>query len=220
MSFTAELRASIEPIYRGIIAQPFIEELSNGTLSRERFGFYLKQDALYLRNFTRALAMAGVRATGVPELKAFLEFASGAIVVEGALHESYFEEFALYESVKQSPACFAYSNYLLAVTSIAPYEEAVAALLPCFWIYRDVGQSILDRAELSANPYRRWIETYGGEEFDIAVNRAIAIVDDVAADLNASRRARMQEAFATSSRLEWIFWDSAYRLEQWPGPSG
>jgi thiaminase/transcriptional activator TenA len=26
----------------------------------------------------------------------------------------------------------------------------------------------------------------------------------------------MQRAFEKSARLEWMFWDSAYRLEAWP----
>ena len=34
------------PIYRSILSHPFIIELANGTLARERFLFYLNQDAI------------------------------------------------------------------------------------------------------------------------------------------------------------------------------
>ncbi len=218
MRFSEELWQSIGPIYEAILAHPFIAELTSGSLSRERFVFYMKQDALYLQDFARALALAGVRSPAVEELRAFLEFAHGSIVVERALHESYFKQFEAVLDVAKAPACFAYTNYLLATAATAAYPEAIAALLPCFWIYREVGREIIRRssAGLRDNPYARWIETYASAEYDGVVDRAIAITDAVATTANDDDRRRMRRAFEMSSRLEWMFWDSGYRLEQWP----
>jgi thiaminase/transcriptional activator TenA len=218
MRFTDELWQSIAPIYEAILAQPFIRELTEGSLSRDRFVFYMKQDALYLQDFSRALALAGVRSPAVPDLQAFLGFASGAIVVERALHESYFKEFAAVLDVERAPANFAYTQFLLATASLGSYPEAIAALLPCFWIYREAGNEIFSRSQggLAANPYARWIETYAGDDFGISVDRAIAITDAVANAASADDQARMRRAFELSARLEWMFWDSAYRTEAWP----
>lgn len=218
MSFTEGLWQNIEPIYAAILAHPFIRELSDGSLSRERFVFYIKQDSLYLQEFSRALAIAGARSPSMANLQTFVEYASGVVVIERALHEGYFREFGATLDVGKAPACFAYSHFLLSTTSLASYPEAVAALLPCFWIYREVGLEIFGRSKagLASNPYARWIETYSGEQFISDVDRAIAIVDEVAAESSPSEQARMLDVFNYGSRLEWMFWDSAYRLESWP----
>ena len=93
-------------------------------------------------------------------------------------------------------------------------EEAVGALLPCFWIYREVGLHILRRS-VPGNQYQLWIDTYAGEEFGEAVRRAVDIAEDVASRAGDFARARMTEAFLVSSRLEWMFWDGAYRMDEW-----
>jgi thiaminase/transcriptional activator TenA len=216
--FTDELWAQIAPVYEAIVAHPFISELTDGSLSRESFVFYMQQDALYLQDFSRALALAGVRSPDVAEMQAFFQFANDVAVVERALHESYFKEFDVKLDVDRAPACFAYTQFLIATASTGSYPEAAAALLPCFWIYREVGNEIYRRAEgnLATNPYARWIETYSGVEYDAAVTRAIGITESIATQASEADRGRMRRAFELSSRLEWMFWDSAYRLEAWP----
>ncbi|MBC7234877.1 MAG: TenA family protein, partial [Chloroflexi bacterium] len=181
----------------------------------ERFRFYIQQDALYLADFGRALAILGGRSTAPERMLAFVRFAEGAIVVERALHQEYFRLFGIDRPMTvQPPSCFAYTNFLLATVAVRSYEEGIAALLPCFWIYRQVGIHIHAQAA-AGNPYQRWIDTYAGEEFGRLVEQAIAITDQVAEETGAALREAMKTAFVTSSRLEWMFWDSAYRLESW-----
>ena len=200
MRFTDELWQQIAPVYEAIISHPFLRELTDGTLARASFVFYMKQDALYLQDFSRALALAGVRSPSIPEMQRFFAFASGVVVVERALHESYFKEFGVILDVDKAPACFAYAHFLLSTASTRSYPESLAALLPCFWIYREVGNSIYHRAEggLATNPYARWIETYAGDEFNEHVNEAIEIVESVARDASEGDRAGMRRAFESS----------------------
>ncbi len=44
----------------------------------------------------------------------------------------------------------------------------------------------------------------------------IAATDRAAQDVGAGERARMHHAFTQATRLEWMFWDSAYRDAAWP----
>ncbi|HLF79796.1 MAG TPA: thiaminase II [Dehalococcoidia bacterium] len=216
MAFTDELWQDGQPVYKAILAHPFIVELAAGTLSRERFVFYMKQDALYLQDFSRSLAIAGARQPVVANMQAFLDLAAGVAAVERALHETYLVEFEARLDVERAPACFAYTHFLLATASLGGHAEAIAALLPCFWVYREVGLQVYGQADLKSNPYARWIETYSGEPFGAAVERAISICEDVAQSASAAEQDRMRLAFDRSVRLEWSFWDSAYRLETWP----
>lgn len=215
MTFTKHLWNEITGIFQAIIDHPFNRELAQGTLALEKFKFYIKQDALYLVDFSRALAIVGSKALLPERILDFLEFAKDGLVVERALHEEYFRRFDVTLDVDQAPGCFAYTNYLIATASHRSFEEAVGALLPCFWIYREVGMHIVGQS-VPGNPYQLWIDTYAGEEFGAAVRRAIEITDEVAATATEEMRQRMTEAFVLSSRLEWVFWDSAYRLEPWP----
>lgn len=221
MSVTDRLWQHTLPVYEAILAHPFIDELATGTLARERFVFYLQQDALYLQDFSRALAITGSRLPDVQAAQHLIGFAHNVFAVERALHETYFREFGVCAQADKAPACFAYTNYLLATAATAPYHEAAAALLPCFWIYREVGRHIVARSadQVAGNPYARWIEAYAGEAFDAHVEIAIGIVDTVGARTDAEQCRAMQRAFEHAARLEWAFWDSAYRRETWP-PGG
>ena len=143
MSTTGALWRAIEPIYAAILAHPFVRGLTDGSLPREAFRFYAVQDALYLREFARALSVAAARAPREDWIIMFNEHAAGALKVEMTLHESFFKDFGLSpEEVAATPLAptnAAYTSYLLAVAYGRPFHEAVAALLPCYWIYWEVG---------------------------------------------------------------------------------
>jgi thiaminase/transcriptional activator TenA len=225
MNDTADLpfsRAAWErnaPVYQLIRTMPFNAELAAGTLNAARFRHYITQDAHYLIGFGRALTLAAAKAPDPERIVQFAKSAEGAIVVERALHGSFFQQYGItpqiFTATPLSPACHHYVSYLVATAYGDPYEVLLGALLPCFWIYAEVGRDIHSRA-VPANPYQAWIDTYAGEEFHDAVRRVIAATDEAAEGASPGLRTRMHDAFRRATQLEWVFWDSAYRLEAWP----
>ncbi len=219
MAFTSELWTSIAPIYAAILRHPFLSGLTDGSLPRESFRFYAVQDALYLREFARALSMAAARAPEDDWIIMFNEHAAGALKVERALHESFFKEFGLspaeVAATPLAPTNLAYTSYLLAVAYAAPFHEAMAALLPCYWIYWEVGKA-LERAGSRDPLYARWIGTYASEEFGAVVRAVLEATDRTAAGLGPVERRAMGRHFVTTSRYEWMFWDMGHRQETWP----
>lgn len=209
----------IAGLLAAIHALPFNRELADGTLSRERFQGYIVQDALYLGQYARILAMAGARGPDGTVLHAFASCALEAVAVEQALHERYLAQFGIaaagLATAEPSPDCLGYTSFLLATAYHDPWEVLAAALLPCFQIYWDVGNAIAARAS-AANPYRAWIDTYADEAFGSAVRAVTAITDRAAAEASQAVRARMLGAFTRSSQYEWMFWDSAYHRRDWP----
>ncbi|MBA4145468.1 MAG: thiaminase II [Cytophaga sp.] len=202
-------------IYDQIITMPFISDLMEGTLEQDKFNFYILQDAMYLEDFGRTLSLIAARAHRKDDVLHFIRFAEGAIVVERALHALYLKE----QEVKQkevSPACHHYTGFLISTAATAQVEIAMAAVLPCFWIYKKVGDYMLAHQNKNNNPYQNWINTYAGEDFGVAVDKAIQICDEVAAQCTDEQRTSMTHAFVTACKLEWMFWDSAWRMEQWP----
>ncbi|MDP8915671.1 MAG: thiaminase II [Pseudomonadota bacterium] len=223
MSFTAAVWEEAGPILRAIHAHPFVRELGEGSLSRERFREYMLQDALYLRGFARALAFGALKAPDAERILEFSKAAEVAIVVERALHAGFLQQFgvdpATAEAVEASPTCTAYVDHLIATAAVGGFGDLAAAVLPCFWIYQDVGARI-HAAAAPANPYQAWIDTYAGEEFEAATGRMRAIVDGEGVGAGAAQRASMRAAFLRSCRYEWMFWDAAWRLESWPVAAG
>lgn len=217
--FSEEAWARTAGVRAAIQALPFNRELAAGTLARERFQTYILQDALYLREFSRALAIAAAKAPERAHFEAFARSAIGVVAVEEALHARYLAEFGLghqaIAAAEPAPDCLAYTSFLLAAAYQEPWEVLVAALLPCFWIYREVGVAIAGRAAPD-NPYRAWIDTYSDARFDAAVGTAIAIADAAGAAASLAVHARMLAAFSRCVQYEWLFWDGAYQGRGWP----
>jgi thiaminase/transcriptional activator TenA len=207
------------PLYETILSMPFNAELAAGTLREDRFRNYIIQDAHYLEGFARALALAAAKADNADHIVQFAEASRTAILVERALHADYFAKFGItpadFAAAQPTPTCDHYVSYLLRIAALEPFPVVLAALLPCFWIYLEVGKNIHGRAA-KPNPYQAWIDTYAGEEFAAAVQAVIATTDQVASQASSDTQAAMHAAFTRATQLEWMFWDSAYELATWP----
>ncbi|MGV9386425.1 TenA family protein [Nonomuraea sp. NPDC003707] len=200
---------------------PFNAALGNGSLDRNRFVFYLVQDGRYLVAYANTLATASVRAQDTAEAAFFAQAAHTALTVERALHSRYVEEFGLQidemANIATSPTCLAYASFLQATALTAPLPVIAAAALPCFWVYQDVGTAFLERTVgRREHPYQAWIAAYSDPAFAASVDQAKAIVDRLAALADAATYECMMEAFFRATEYEWMFWDSAWRLETWP----
>ena len=220
-SFSQALWTEIEETFAAILEHPFITGLTDGTLERDAFRFYVVQDAHYLREYARALSVAAARAPSEPDIAMFARHAAGALDVERSLHEGFFRDFGLSDeevaATAMAPTNLAYTSFLLAVAYGGSFPEALGALLPCYWIYWQVGKELLQRG--SPDPlYRRWIETYGGEEFADVVRAVLSLTDRLGPELSEGERERVAARFVATSRYEWMFWDMGYRQEQWPIP--
>ena len=219
MQFSVRAWKNIDNIYNSILAMPFVRQLESGSLNKEVFQHYMIQDALYLGEFARVLAIISAKA---PQPDMQLQFANSvreAIVVERALHENFFTEFGIIPeevlAAEPTPTCLNYTNFLLATAYRDSFAIAVAAVLPCFWIYAEVGKHIYQQASLEANPYQKWIDTYVDADFEALVNYAIEVANQEAEKASLKELKLMEQAFYRASQFEWMFWDSSYRLEKW-----
>jgi thiaminase (transcriptional activator TenA) len=217
--FSAELWQAGADIYQAILAHPFIGGLTDGSLPQQAFAFYVVQDALYLRGYAQALAAVASRAPGAAVTEMFARHAADAIAVERSLHDSLLADLgidpAAAEAAEPAPTTLAYVSYLLATVGGGSFAEGVGAILPCYWIYAEVGKELLSRG--SPEPrYQKWIGTYGGEEFAAVVRDVLAVTDALGPAIGPAERALVHRHFRTTSRYEWMFWDMGWRQETWP----
>jgi hydroxymethylpyrimidine kinase/phosphomethylpyrimidine kinase len=221
-SFTEQVWLQTRAVRTAIDELPFVRGLADGTLPAAAFEEYLRQDGLYLEQYARALATLAALAPGRDEQLFWSQSAQQCLLVERELHESWVELPATALAGSSEPpvasaTCTAYTSYLLAVAHRGDYAELVAAVLPCFWVYADVGERLQQATSGQPDhPYRRWIDQYGDPAFAVRTMWVRGLADRLAEHGGRDQRRRMSQAFATATRYEWMFWDSPWRGEHWP----
>ncbi|KAL4425150.1 hypothetical protein ABPG77_008255 [Micractinium sp. CCAP 211/92] len=219
-SFCAELWQSVAGIFSAILAHPFLVGLADGTLDEQAFRHYVVQDSLYLREYGRALALTASRAPRSDWTAFFCRCSQQTFEVEGGFHEEFLAYFGT--SVEQetaaaerSPNNVLYTSFILATIHERAFYEGLAALLPCFVVYLEVGKVLKQHG--SPHPlYASWIDKYGGEEFEGIVLQVVRMVNEVAAELGPAQKERMRSLFAQGCRMEYMFWEAALTRQAWP----
>jgi thiaminase/transcriptional activator TenA len=120
------------------------------------------------------------------------------------------------DAVPKGPMTQAYIGHLQSVARGGTLGELVAAVLPCYWIYGEIGRRLYKKRPRKPKIYRQWIETYASETFWQPVREQIRLMDRLGAEADGSEKKLMTAHFILSSRYEFMFWEQAYRLESWP----
>jgi hydroxymethylpyrimidine kinase/phosphomethylpyrimidine kinase len=195
-------------VRRAIDELPFITALTAGTLEERRFRHYLEQDAVYLGEYARVLARASAIAPSREEQVFWADAAKNSLVGELQLHEQWLGGAAATAAastgngVAPSRENRAYLDHL---ASAGPdYGTVVAAVLPCFWLYQDLGERLATHAR-PGHPYRAWLESYGDPSFAAATRTAVAYAGAAAARADRPGRERMARAFQASAAHELAF---------------
>ena len=214
-NFAEELWRDAQPIFEKTLEHPFLKGIENGTLPREKFRYYMRQDALYLGQFGAALQQLAAKTNNPDQQAFFTKGSQNAISTEAALHQRHFTPAELART-EMAPTNAAYVNHMLATIAQGNQAEGVAAVLPCYWIYWEVGRELKRRGAKSPDPeYQRWIDQYSSDVFGAAVIKIKAIMGAEAKSLSPAQRAKVKGIFLRGVRYEYMFWDMAWRQEQW-----
>jgi thiaminase/transcriptional activator TenA len=218
--FSDHLRALAEPIWEAQHAHPFVRGIGDDTLNLERFGHWVRQDYLFLIEYCRLFGLAAARAPDLETIGRFADLLQATARTEMDLHRAYAREFGISEADLEwevmGPTTRAYTDFLLRVAATGDFAELAAALLPCMWGFSEVGQRLAAGGLPSEPRYAKWVEMYADPEFAALAEWCRGLVDRLGDGASAEQRRRMEEAFVTSSRYEWAFWEASYKLESWP----
>ena len=213
--FSAQLREEAGAIWHRIFHHPFIKELQQGTLPIEKFRYYLIQDYMYLEGFARAVALALAKAPNAETLESLSKRVS--MPIERPLHRKLMSLTQISEKDLErnapSPTNLAYINHLIKVASLSTLCATAAALLPCPWAYHELGGVL---GEVDHPVYGAWTSFYVEGWMKDSVNAWRHFVDQEALQGSRKELETMREAFLTSSRYEFLFWEMAYKQESWP----
>lgn len=190
---------------RSCLAHPFVQALGEGSLEVDLFRGYIAQDAFFLRAFVKAYAVALARAEDAESLAAFSELICGTLE-ELRLHRGYATELGIdLERLSPTPACSAYTDFLLRTAWHTSLAETLAAMTPCMHLYVYLGGELAGKGE-PRHPYRRWIATYSDSEFTRLASRIEALLDRF-----ASNTPHVRQAYRYAMRCEYEFFSDAMK---------
>ncbi|MGR5558934.1 thiaminase II [Vibrio fortis] len=209
-----DLITACQQDWQGYIEHEFVQTLAQGTLPQPCFLHYLKQDFLFLKQYARAYALAIYKANTLADMRRALPSVHALLDSEIGHHVTYCEQWGLTESdLENEPEDFgtvAYTRYVLDAGMTGDLVDLYAALAPCSIGYAVIGKALLEdpKTVLEGNPYRSWIELYGGEEFQSGVAAGAEYFDQllVEIDINSQRGQNLIHIFKTATRMEVAFW--------------
>lgn len=222
-TFCDRLREAARPIWASQFEHPFVKALGDGTLPRANFEFYIRQDARFLDELSKTFAYAATRTGDHAEMQRFGELALHTLQVEQALHQEFARTFGVtVEEMMRTPMAptnYAYTRHLLSIAATGSLAAILTAVLPCAWIYAEVGAHftrLLGGAPGPDHPYGAWLATYAAPEFAATGAWLRERLNERAAVLPPVEQAQLEQIFLTSSRYEYMFWQMAWTMEQWP----
>ena len=217
--FAQRMRKAADLVWEEGYQQPFIRELGEGTLQRERFAFYLLQDFRYVNDYARVHALGLAKATD-PEIMAFmLKVQNGALQVETEVHRSYLASYGITEeqmnNVRQSAFARAYTSNILSIAYGKDILDILVAVLPCAWVYADYGYRLAAEFAdtLDNNPYKSWVDMYKTDEFWQDSVWLLDHIEKLVADASEERKRELIDIFVTGVENEYMFWASAYDMQ-------
>lgn len=218
--FSARLRRLADPVWQAQHAHPFVQAIGDGSLDLERFRHWVRQDYRFLVEYCRLFGLAAARAPDLDTLARFADLLRATARTEMDLHRAYAAELgigaAALEREPMAPTTRAYTDFLVRIAATGDFVELAAALLPCMWGFSEIGQALAARGMPSEERYAKWVRMYADPEFAALAEWCRALVDRLADRADDDARRRMEDAFLTSSRYEYLFWEMAWSLETWP----
>ena len=217
---TDRLRTAASAVWDAQHEHPFIRGIGDGSLDVERFKHWVRQDYLFLIDYARMLSLAAARAPDLEAMTRLAELAHETLTTEMSLHRAYAAEFGIsadeLEREQPAPTCRAYTDFLVRTAATGSFPELVGALLPCMWGFSDVGLALKRGGHPADGRYQAWIDMYASPEFAALAEWCRKLLDRVGAGLPPNELRAVEEAFVTSCRYEYLFWEMAYRGEEWP----
>ncbi len=207
--YTQAMWEATGQVWAEIMDLAFIRELREGTLRDRDFAFYLDQDAQYLNRYSRALALLSSCAPDPEGQIGWAESAREVLEGEAQLHRDWLGANGITVTAP-SPITLAYTNFLVASCAVETYAVGASAVLPCFWLYAEIGVELMSD-NYDGHPYRTWLDTYGGEEFTAGAHAAIERTERALAAASEEEREQAMAAYLNACIYEREFFAQADR---------
>ena len=218
MGIAEDFFREAEPIRAAQREHPFVRGIADGSLPEATFGRWLRQDYLYLVEFSRALAFAAARADRLASMTFYSDLLHLTLATEMDLHRRFAARFGIAEKELEAetpwPTTRAYADFLVRTAATGRPADVPAVLIPCEWGYLDLAEGMAAAGLPEDGRYADWIVSYTSPEYRAAVEWLKEEFERLAGDASGRERDRLRELFLTSSRYELAFWEMCWRGEE------
>ena len=216
----SQWRESCQEIWSAYTRHAFVTGLGDGTLPRDAFLRYLRQDYVFLMHFSRAWALAIVKSDNLEEMKIASNLVHALVHDEMKLHIAVCAAEGIsaeeLEQTVELPQNTAYTRYVLEAGFSGDFLDLMAALAPCVIGYGEIGarlQSENATTENSSTEYKDWIDTYAHPGYQQLCVDVGALIDNAvhsrlgAGYRDTGRWTSLTRHFEMATALERDFWD-------------
>lgn len=216
MLFTDYLFEEVKELWDEYLQHPFLKELGEGTLDKEKFKRYLIQDYLYLKEYAKVYAMAVVKSESIEDMKFFQQSVNGILEDESANHIWYLKNFGEkieeLEKYKMTLDNENYTSYMKSLALTGDLKELMIGVLPCAWSYYYIGVKLKEiyKDQLDGNFYESWIEGYSSQDYVMCAKKNIDFANKLCKNIDDREKEKLKEIFIKASIYEMKFWYMAY----------
>ena len=216
MKFTDILFEDVRELWEKYLEHPFVKEIGEGTLDKEKFKNYLVQDYLYLKEYAKVFAMGLVKAESLSDMNLYYGSIKGILEDETEVHTNYLKYFGIDQDKvfdnRKEMTTESYTSYMLGIGLKGDLKEIAMTILPCAWSYQFIGRSLYEKHKdaLDNNFYKPWIEEYSSVEFEEGSEVWKNHINDLCKDISEKEAENLRDIFMKSSLYEMDFWDMAY----------
>lgn len=223
-SFTQSLRQPNEDIWKTLLANRFVAAMADASLPLESFRFYIEQNLLYLPAYARVLGFGAARSNNLSELERFSGSIRQIVDVEIGANQQLRDRIIAAGAadcgggLEASPACLAYTSYLVATAATGSALDIMAVTLPCAWSYHEIA---VHYPEPEPHPvYAEWLGFFASDDYGTYLRDLLDKVDRLAGDVAPEDLERLQRHFRAGTRYEQGFWEMGYCMQRWPDAGG
>lgn len=199
------------PLIKKIEEHIFIIQLIEGSLPEEIFRKYIIQDIIYCKFYKIFLHVLSQR---MSEDKDRLFFAKKSESTKGIIDylkkEYNVDENVIENNEEYLRLCKEYSMYEKDSVLNGSIEEALGSLLPCFYVYNEIGKYIRKQKIGKDNIYNDFIKATFEESKSLDVYFEIC---ERYSKRSKNGYRRMMDSFLKSVEYEYYFWDSCYNIK-------
>lgn len=210
----ALMREAAAGQWRDYTRHAFVEGLRDGSLPRDAFLHYLRQDYVFLIHFSRAWALAVVKSETYSEMLAAVGTVNALVAEEMQLHVGICEAAGIPQdelfATPERAENLAYTRFVLEAGYSGDLLDLLAALAPCVMGYGEIGKRL--EKESTSDTYRDWINTYAGDDYQGSCKAVGDLLDSALTRRigpgfeQSPRWERLCQTFKTATELEVDFW--------------
>lgn len=209
------LRRNCGAAWEAYVGHRFVRQLAVGTLPKDEFLAWMVQDYLYLVHYTRAYALLVYKSGTVAQMRSAASIVHGLLNEEMSLHRQMLAAEGIDEmqlsATPETIETLAYGRYVLDRAQAGDELDLVVTLSACLAGYGEIGLRLMADPEtkFAGNPYRSWIETYGGPAYLGLVKEGLEQMEALAQTHGgAARLPLLLQEFRQAVMLETAFWDA------------